>query len=609
MIIPLLIEKSNGEKVTINVQQEDLVIKGKQFLDKSLNSSADSIKLFYNETLLQDDKKFSFYNINNSSVVKAYVKITFRLKYYKVPGDLKEFILNPWEDSTIGELLDEASKKIEIPKSLLFLKDGNQIHNNLDDKLMLFFTKFASANLEAKLQPNSVGFRYYDNLKELNIKYIEVIKGMTISELKKLCEQKLEIPSKNIILSYKKTILQDNLIVGSYIQNELYNEKIDVMRKLGLLITITGDENEKGPIEVSENTTLNEAKQRIIDYLKLIQCDLDLSFKGEQLKNLEMTILNFWDSSLEFIKFKCTVMYKIKVEYQGKQVEIQINKQDPIKFFKDKLFKVLDLDLKNFEWNCMDILYEGSLLEDNNTIGFYNLSGVSKLAFDPKMYLKIIYYETKDEYYAKLPRLTTIKELKEFCEILIGLQLDKQYLTIKGKEVDNEKTLEDYSDTSFLADALLEKLILVNVEYNKTIIGNVLLKKTQNIIQVKEELLKTIIDVIPLEYIIISTEDGDLLNEDTVEELEINDEDVIKIRDGRLQILLFFEDKSIFYEIEMIETCTIEELKKKIESVTKVTLLNDQIRIENELISNNQRSKKLKDYNKSPLEVHIELSK
>ena len=127
MLVTLNIEKASLETFTLNVQADDSIWKAKINMEKLLVSPPENMRLYLNNDLLENEKRISDYKLNTGDNLKVFTRITFRIKFVKRAGDNpREINLSPWENETNGDLLETISKILDIEKSYLTLKSGNQ---------------------------------------------------------------------------------------------------------------------------------------------------------------------------------------------------------------------------------------------------------------------------------------------------------------------------------------------------------------------------------------------------------------------------------------------------------------------------------------------------
>ena len=647
MLVTLNIEKASLETFTLNVQADDSIWKAKINIEKLLGSPPENMRLYLNNDLLENEKRISDYKLNTGDNLKVFTRITFRIKFVKRAGDNpREINLSPWENETNGDLLETISKILDIEKSYLTLKSGNQSFTLMEERLCVNFQKYASANIESRLLQNSVGFKYYNEEKKQICKYIEIEKNMTISEVKKKVGSKLEMMPNSFNLFYNSQLMENNIQVGIYITNDLYNEKVYLYRILPLYLNVEGDNDLQGPVEYSEKTNIRELKESIVQFLKLDKCDIELKYKDMILNNPDEVMLIYWippipnyDNPEQTVKmeerfgnneefnmkakennaikliFNANIMYMIRVNFLSDHRIVSINKQDRISLFKRKILQEFGIEEKTIDVDCYDLFFNTELLEDKKFIQDYALSGNSTILFDPKLLINLMYYETKKIYHYKMPRKVSVKELSNILKYSIKLDIDRQSILINNKEVSiNDNPVDQHLDNmTYIVDGILERLIQIQIKYKEKIIGKILVRKQNLINEVKNLVNQECINTIPVEFMVLSdSQKNDFFEHQRIEDLKINENDILLVRDGRIQVLAFFEDKSLFYETEILETRTVAELKVALSKVLNISEKIMKLSIENEgplldkTILLNITKNQFEIY-KKPLEVKVEI--
>ena len=275
-------------------------------------------------------------------------------------------------------------------------------------------------------------------------------------------------------------------------------------------------------IDANSSDTIENIKEKIKDKEGILPKEYKLSFLGKKLED---------DKTLDFYKIlnQTTLdlvpngIFQIFIEnINGQKFNIDVEFFDTIKNIKEKIE-----DKEQIPVEQQILFFEGKILEDNQTIFYYNIQkeSIILLKLNIKIYVHFIKGETFTLY---VEPSDTIKTIKEKITKKEKIPIEKQKLIFDSQILEENRNLQFYNikneSTLYISDSG-SKIII----YVKTWIGITLtldIAESDKISSIKKEIeskLKIFNDIQRLTYKGISLEDDKIFRDYNIPEFSTID--------------------------------------------------------------------------------------
>ena len=357
-------------------------------------------------------------------------------------------------ETKIEQIKNEIFKKAGIePKYQILLYKGQKLENDraieyyniINDSIIYLLINDILLNYKVSLK---LDYRKFDIA-------FEVSPLMTVIELKDYIRKHyffIEVFRQRIFFTFERfgvlvnnlKELKDNKSLFEYgIKEEKKEYRIYLFEgdKDGILINIEGNFGYRGPLYFPLYTKIKEIKEYI--YITEPEYQHLYSENNEELEDEKsLSDYSFNKNKIFKLVLKSKDCIFIFVSFLAKKIILKVNESDSI------------LNIKNMIKDQLNIapfyqrLYYNSTLEDNKNISDYNIKNESII------YLNI---QNSKDYYIFLKNLTgktlminvypiyTIEIFKEIVRENEGIPVDQQRLIFAGKQLENNRTLNDYN--------------------------------------------------------------------------------------------------------------------------------------------------------------------
>ena len=280
---------------------------------------------------------------------------------------------------------------------------------------------------------------------------MDVESSDTIENIKKIIKNKEGIdPSQPMNFLFCGKFLLDNETIGTHYINHDSNILVFLKRNYNMKIFVKTLKGKTINLDVQSLDTIENIKDKINENMKILPEFQVLFFEGKELeeddKNLED--YNIKSGSIIYLVLRLKGIINIMIkDIIGYTFKLKVESLGIIRNIKEK---IKDKELIPIEQQILFL--DGKQLDDEKILIDYNIKNKSNILLVQKEDKLLIFVEILSGIIIQfnIECLDTIKNIKEKIKDREGIPIEQQILFLDGKELEDNKTLFDYSVQKFI---------------------------------------------------------------------------------------------------------------------------------------------------------------